>query len=316
MLTWTASILQRVVAVRYGNPLGDVMTRLEEVENQAGLARVTCGWKLPDLPLEQVRRYWRDVHSPAIARRAGVYQYCHMPFDPVRSDLFAPIPGVAFSCPGNQQLMWQSDVRYRDQDSLEAFGRSPEGKAKQLLLSDIDLLVDQSTTYFVQGDCAYTYADRTGDPTPQGPRDPGHYGIFLRRRSGEPQFRDFIRLMCRDLAARDGVLRIRMNLFETPDIEAERKGGYPIKTHPPELQYQAWLDLVLEEDDVAHSLLAADIGEHVHTIHAYPVPAVYTFVYAGSTTLVGLRGYCAYEAIEFFDANHQRQDELLNWMYG
>ena len=39
------------------------------IENGAGVARVTCGWKLPHLDLAKVRPYWRDAHSPAIARR-------------------------------------------------------------------------------------------------------------------------------------------------------------------------------------------------------------------------------------------------------
>ena len=50
------------------------MTTLTDVENRAGLARITCGWKKADLPLEWVRRYWRDVHSPAITRRAGIFR--------------------------------------------------------------------------------------------------------------------------------------------------------------------------------------------------------------------------------------------------
>ena len=105
------------------------MTAMLEVENTAGLTRVTCGWKKPRLSLDWVRCFWRDVHSPAIARRAGVYDYRHSQFDPVRSDVFHSLRDVEYTCPANEQLMWLSDVRYRDEDALVAFARSPDGEA-------------------------------------------------------------------------------------------------------------------------------------------------------------------------------------------
>jgi hypothetical protein len=40
------------------------------------------------------------------------------------------------------------------------------------------------------------------------------------------------------------------------------------------------------------------------------------FNYGGRPTLVGLRGYSAYEAIQALDAANQRQPSLLTWMYG
>jgi hypothetical protein len=120
-------------------------------------------------------------------------------------------------------------------------------------------------------------------------------------------------------AGTPGVLRVRLSLFEVPDMEAERKAGYPIKTHPPEQQYQAWIDLVLVNEAVAAGLVgvgdAATCAPAIAAIHAYPADVVYTFNCAGKPTLVGLRGYCAYEAIGFFDAKQHREPALLEWMY-
>ena len=61
---------------------GGTMSTLAEFENRARLASITCGWKKTELPLDWVRRYWRDVHSPVIARRPGV---CGLSPQPVRS---------------------------------------------------------------------------------------------------------------------------------------------------------------------------------------------------------------------------------------
>lgn len=293
-----------------------------EVENRAQLARTTCGWPKPALEREAVRRYWRDVHSPAIARRAGVYQYRHSPFDPVDPNVFDTVPGIETSCPDNEQIQWQSDVVYLDDAGLADFLRSPEDpEVTALLLGDIEMIVDKSTTYKALGDNLHTYVDRTGDPTPLGPVPSPRYGVFFRQRPGtsEADLRAVLRALAEVWAEARGVLRVRMNLFEVPDMEAERKAGYPVKTHPPELQYQAWVDLVLDHQHAGGPLLAtagAELGEVAVAVHAYPVPAMYTFVFSGRPTLAGIRGYAAHDAIEAFGAQHQKDVRLLRWMYG
>ena len=292
------------------------MNPLIEIENRAGIARITCGWKKPELPLAFVRRYWRDVHSPAISRRAGLYEYRHYQFDDVDAALFGSVAGIAFDCPAHQQLMWTSDVRYENDEGLAAFGASPGAEVKAQLLADIDLLVDHSTTYKSVGDKAVTLADTTGEPTPQGAPQRPAFAVFFRKRGDEPAFHAHLRALAARWAAAPGVRRVRLSLFEAPDMEAEKKAGYPIKTHPAELQYQAWIDLVLDDSAIARGLLQADDAAFISVVHAYPVAAVYTSIYAGRPTLVGLRGFPAYEAIEAFNAVGQREPALLEWMYG
>jgi hypothetical protein len=291
-----------------------------EIENRAAISRVTCGWKLPSLSLEHVRPYWRDAHSPTIARRAGVYEYRHYPLDPVREGLFTPVAGVDYRPQPDQQLMWLSDVRYADQAGLDAFGQSPNAYVKSKILGDIDMIVDQSTTYLVLDQRGRTLIDRTGDPAPAGPVEAPTFEIFFRQRGDEASFRACLS----DLAVRwskaPGVIRVRLDLFEVPDMEAERKAGYPVKTHPVELQYQAWIDLVVETEAVLKTLMSPadgiDYAAHIQDIHAYTAPAVYTFNYAGRPTLAGLRGYPAVEAIRNLGAEHQKDTPLLEWLYG
>jgi len=295
------------------------MTNAER-ENGAGIARITCGWKKPDLPLEQVRRYWRDVHSPAISRRAGIYEYRHMQFDAVRSDVFSPIAGINTHCPGDQQLMWLSDVRYRDEADLALFGDSPGPEVRAQILADIDLLVDQSTTYKAVGDWARTYIDECDERMPAGPARPNSYAVFFRQRSTLQEFQACVRSIATRWAQTAGVIRVRLSLFEAPDMEAERKAGYPIKTHPIERQYQAWIDVVFADAEVPSRLLSTDddvnYAQHISEIHCYPLASLFKFVDAGKPTLIALRGYAAYEAIRFFDARHQIDSGLLEWMYG
>ena len=260
------------------------------------------------------------MHSPAITRRAGIYEYRHNPYDAVRPDLFSPVMGVDFTCSPEAQLMWVSDVRYLDEAGLTAFTASPDAVVKANILADIELIVDKSTTYRSVGPNTRTLLERTGRPAPQGPVASPTYGIYFRQRSGEPSFRACVKAMAERWAQSPGVLRVRLNLFDVPDMEAERKAGYPIKTHPKEQQYQAWIDLVISGDGVGRRLLSDSDGvayrDHISEIHAYPVPAVYTFVYGGRPTLAGLRGYPAYEAINGLGGENQKQVNLLEWMYG
>lgn len=293
---------------------------LAEVENQAGLCRITCGWKKPELPIDWVRRYWRDVHSPAIARRAGIYDYRHYQYDPVCNDVLSPVEGVEYDAPALEQLMWTSDVRYRDEAALAVFDTSPQGKPKTDILGDIDIIVDQSTTYRAVDADAVTYVDDTGIAMPQGPCASPTFALFIRSRSNEDQFRAFLRKVAETWSRKTGVLRLRLSLFDAPDMEKERKAGYPVKTHPVERQYQAWIDLTLDTEARGKTLIedsdGIDYATHISTIHTYPVRVVYTSNYNGKPTLVGLRGYPAYEALTALDADNQRQTSLLKWMYG
>jgi hypothetical protein len=272
------------------------------------------------LPLDAVRRYWRDVHSPAISRREGIYDYRHSQYNDVDPNFFSPIAGIEFECPSDQQLMWNSDVRYRDDNALALFDGTPPSDVKPHLLGDIDIIVDQSTTYRSVGEHAHTFVDNTGEATPQGAPSSPTYAIFLRQRSDEASFREYVRSLAKQWSSIDGVSRVRMSLFEVPDMEAERKAGYPIKTHPLELQYQALIEVAVSDYQVGKRLLTpADskaCAVHISTIHAYPLFAIYTSIYGGRPTLVGLRGYPAHQAIEALAADNQKQTSLLEWMYG
>lgn len=294
------------------------MNALTEIENKARIARVTAGWKKPELPLEVVRRYWRDVHSPSIARREGIWDYRHFQYDPVRADLFVAVEGITLSCPNGEQLMWTSDVRYADEAALEAFGASPDADAKALILGDIDLIVDQSTTYKAVDENAVTLLDETGEAMPQGTPGRPTYQVFFRSRGEEPIFRAGMKALAAAWAKAPGVLRVRLSLLDAPDMEAERAAGYPIKTHPIERQYQAWIDLVVESDTAAAPLLSAtpDAAQHIREAHAYPVTTLCTFNYNGKPTLAGLRGFPAYDALTTLGGYHQAQPALLGWMYG
>lgn len=293
---------------------------LADVENKAGLCRITCGWKKPELPIDWVRRYWRDVHSPAIARRAGIYDYRHYQYETITPNFLTPVDDISYDAPPLEQLMWTSDVRYSDEETLAIFDKSPEGKPKADILGDIEIIVDQSTTYRAVNENAFTYIDDTGVAMPQGSYPSPSYALFIRSRGNEDAFRACLRQISKIWSVKTGVLRLRLSLFDTPDMEKERKAGYPVKTHPVEHQYQAWIDLTVDTHTRGKSLVdeadGIDYATNISAIHAYPIHAIYTSNYNGKPTLVGLRGYPSYQALTALNAENQRQTSLLTWMYG
>jgi hypothetical protein len=293
---------------------------IQSVENAAGLSRATCGWRLPGLELEAVWNYWRDVHSPAISRRAGIHVYRHVRWAPVDASLLAEIPGVTTTAPENAQLQWMSDITYRDEDDLARFYKSPaDPQVVSKILGDIEMIVERSTTYLSLRPNISTLSDRRSEPR-QGPPKTPYYGIFLRQRDEDGAFRAGVRDLAAQWSATEGVSRVRFSLFERPDMAADRGAGYPVKTHPPEQQYQALVEVETEREAVTRLLgkgkAAALLAAAAREAHAYPVAAAYTFVWDGVPTIAGLRGYPALQAIDALGAEHAVDGGLLEWMYG
>ncbi|WP_425229958.1 hypothetical protein [Sphingomonas sp.] len=260
-----------------------------------------------------MRRYWRDVHSPAIARRPGIWEYRHYQFDAVRP-MWNELAGVDQVCPDDEQLMWLSDVRYADEAALATFAAHPDPEVRGQLLGDIDLIVDQSTTYKAVGNDAVTLVDGSASVPPQGPPPAPAFGLFFRARGDEAAFRTAMSRLARDWSKTAGVVRLRLSLLEAPDVAAERAAGYPIKTHPPERQYQAWIDLALTDRSV--TLPTDGLADEVSAVHAYPIAANYTSNYAGKPTFVGVRGYPAWDALTAIGGYNQAQQPIMRWMYG
>lgn len=286
------------------------------VENLATISRTTAGvHKHPEDPAaaDVLRRYIRDVHSPAIARRAGIHLYRHLSFGPARPDLLAAPPGVDVE---GALLTGAGHLDYRDEDALAAFYADPGGSVREQLLADLHVIggaPGRTTTYRTSPGNGHTFVDDTGDPAPQGPVD-GRWAVHVRGRGDWPAV---VRAAAAAWSAMPGVRRLRMHLFDPPDAAVEVAHGYPVFPAPPEEHYQAFLDLVLDDDAVARRLVWPDGAAGVlDAVHVQPVPVVHTFVWAGSPTVVGLRGYPAWELITRLGAENQADPELLEWMYG
>ena len=303
------------------------MVDIAAIENLATLSRTTAGvYKYHGIdPVAQdvLARYTRDVHSPAIARRAGIHIYRHFSFGPIRTDLFPSVEGVSYDCPDAKRLTGAGHLDYVDDRALEAFYASPDERIRDLLLADINVIggpPGRTTTYRTSPGNGHTFVDVTGEPTPQGPVSQARYAVFFRQRGEQRPFRDAVRGLAERWSVGAGVRRVRLHLFDVPDMAVESARGYPIYPAPVNEHYQAWVDLVLESDRHAEALIPPDLLDdlvvEVSELHCQPVPVVYTYVWAGRPTVVGLRGYPAWELITALGADNQADPALLEWMYG
>jgi hypothetical protein len=297
-------------------------------ENRAALSRTTVGrskyYGTDAGAYELWQRYLRDVHGPAIARRAGVFSYRRYDFGPVVPDLFGAIEGIEQNQPDDRRLTGAGHLDYLDERALRAFYSSPrDERTRALLLEDLDVIgggPGWTTTYRTLAGNAHTYVDTTETPAPQGSITRPWYGIFVSAGSSGDSFRAGMRGLAERWSQVAGVSRLRLHLFEAPDPGTEVRHGYRVSAAAPTGHYHAWIDLGFESELVAPTLMSGsdgvDLAPFISAIHVHPVQLIYTYVWAGRPTEVGLRGYSAYEVIERFGAKNQQDPGLLEWLYG
>jgi hypothetical protein len=285
---------------------------LTGIENRATSLALNCGWTADNPSLEAVRRYHRDVHAPLIARRPGIYQYQHYIFDPIRAGLFAPTEGIELDCQVGEQFSAAVAASYLTAAEHARSAAAMPASLGPLISADIPRINKRTALYVTdEPGAGHTFVDTTGFAVPQGPPELPGFGLFFRQRADKEKFREGMKKLAQKWSAEAGVRRLRLMFLKV--------GGTAHTAMENEHLHQAWIDLVIDNDQVARQLQlkhAKEIRPIVRALHAYPVHERYTYVYAGRPTLVGLRGYAAYQAIQEFGATNQEDPRILEWMYG
>ena len=303
------------------------MKDIASVENRATISRTTAGvyryHGVDPVAEDRLHRYSRDVHSPAIARRPGIHLYRHLSWGAVRPDFLPAVTGICYDAAEDKRITGAGHLDYLDQRALDAFYRSPDARVRDRLLADLNILggaPGRTTTYRTTAGNAFTFMDSTGEPMPQGVPAIPRYGVFLRARDTGSDFRATVRAVASAWSRIAGVRRVRLHLFDRPDMSVESAQGYPVHPAPADEHYQAWIDLVVEEESLGATLTMEPNGREltaeVREIHVQPVEVTYTYVWAGVPTVVGLRGFPAWQLITELQAHNQSDPELLRWMYG
>jgi hypothetical protein len=170
-------------------------------------------------------------------------------------------------------------------------------------------------TYSSLGGNSATLVDKLGDAAPDGHDDLVRHLLFLRRRADVPadELRRFVtETLAPAWAGSPEVLKLRRHLFEPLEATLDHPGVVLYK--PPELQYQAAVEVVVADEDAlarfaaspAFTGTADGLAAHCEAVHAARVDRCIATKDRGAITPAGVRGVAVADLIRRLGADSQR----------
>ncbi len=143
--------------------------------------------------------------------------------------------------------------------------------------------------------------------------------MFLRKRpeGSVAEFRAWVdETLVPGLAASDDVLKLRRHLFEELDITLDHPGV--TMTKPMERQYQAMVEVVVEDEAAFARVVGSDVYRAVATelarqcaaVHPARVRRCITTKHDGRITLAGVRGVAVADLIRKLGATSQAHNDV------
>jgi hypothetical protein len=174
-------------------------------------------------------------------------------------------------------------------------------------------------TYSSLGSNSATVVDKLDDAAPDGHDNLLRHLLFLRRRADVPAaaLRRFVTETLEPAyAGSPEVLKLRRHLFEPLEATLDHPGVVLFK--PPELQYQAALEVVVADEDAltrfaaspAFTGTADGLAAHCEAVHAARVDRCITTKDRGAITLAGVRGVAIADLIRRLGADSQREADV------
>jgi hypothetical protein len=277
-------------------------------------------WKRAGQPLELFDDYWRDVHGPICARLPGQYQYWqfHVAHD---GDAHDPTgPALDPVAPGDR-LEGIAELTFRSVADRQAWFT-----AAAILMDDEQNIFSKAIGYVTEPGHSKTYRDRiaVGDPNGQ----PGVLKLHVMVRKadgvGVAEFRRYLTDQFTAAILRsDRVLKVRLHLFEPPDVSRPDAAGVA-HSEAPERHYQAAFEIAFRSPPELRAFLASpdwlsavrDRPRYVKHLGAFRERAAYTFVYGGRMTPAGQRGSRTAQLIASVGASNQLNEDVLDLILG
>jgi len=286
-------------------------------ENQAKVVATFFAWWRSDIPIDLSYKYWRDVHGVWAARTPGMYQYRQLRLDPVDPTMLSTLNDIELDLPTEDQPNGIAHIAYSSAFMANLL-RQPF--ALKQANEDDGYFVSRNTYQRAVLPLSRTYVDKTDDPHRNGFVERPRYVLaFIKNKDvSDEDFSDYlVNMLCKPWSQQHDVQRLRLERLE-PHVNAPTSPQGVSHTWTENKQYQAWIELELSEGISLSSLFdnSTNHSKHVSAIHAYPVKEVYTIVYGGKPTLVGLRGYPAVQIIEAVGADFQKSQPVLKFTYG
>jgi hypothetical protein len=292
------------------------------LENAAARALTAFCWWRADIPQEVCETYWRDVHGIMFARAPGLWQCRQLRLAANRPDLWPKVRGVSFDAPKAAQPQGLPHGLFLSEADLAAFGGNP--LARQTIPNDAHNFIGRiGAQLSPPGGGGRTLVDRVNDPAMQGPPPVPTFVLCFVPADGVVSAEAFHRYLAEHVARpwseRPDVVRLRVEPL--PPYERSAMGSPGVERRwPTGDTYLGWIELAVRTEGVVGDLLSGaatdGLAERVGAIHTYPVREVYTLVSAGRPTEVGLRGYPAVRTIIAAGADGQRDEAVLELLFG
>lgn len=266
--------------------------------------------------------YWRDVHGPLAARITGMHQYWqHHLADPDSEILPSSVRAAVDTIVSDaDQLEGIAETTFASETDRQGLGAVEA--AGQLFVDEQNVFRATYLHGSVTGNTR-TLVDRIADPTPQGAD--GYYRVQLlfRAQTGADiaTFRAHLSdQVAEPLASDDRAEKVRIHFFEAFDASGWDTPGVD-NNRTQEQAFDGQIELAFASRANAVSALRAvedGLGnaDLIAGIHAYPVREVYSLIYDGKPTLVGLRSYPVAAAIEAAGADNQKTLAVLQTLHG
>ncbi len=288
-----------------------------KTENKAKVVATFFCWQRNDISKDLFTRYWRDVHAIWAARTPGFYQYRQLHLDPVDPTLLSDLAGIETDLPKADQPDGMAHIFYSSTFMANLL-RKPF--ALKQATEDEAYFVSCNTYQRSALPLSRTYLDKVSHPDSNGSAPYPRYVLAFKKGKAvtEKAFWDYLtQQWIEPWRKRDDVQRLRLELLESYVAPPATPNGTD-HHWDEDKQYHAWIELWLTADADLYSFFhnSDAFKQHISAVHAYPIREIYTIVFGGRPTLVGLRGYQAAQTIEEAGAAFQKSKAVLKFTYG
>ncbi len=289
-----------------------------EIENQCTVTSTVYAWLRNDTSLETGFTYWRDIHGTLVARIPGKFIYRQLHLKPAINVLSGQFQKYVNPIVQSLQPQGIAHTYYLNENELAKF--KEHRFTQTYLIEDEPNMARLNASLWSRNDNAKTLKDISHNLTPQGKTDDDEYVvsfIFDSHVRIESRREKLINLS-KSLITKPEITRLRYHVLEDYDDEniPDTKVGH---CRPAEVRYNAWLELGVLPKSGLSVLIETDLlplVTDIKTIHINPIFEKYTIVAEGKPTVVGLKGYPAYQTIMQSGAINQLDEKLLQDLYG
>ncbi|MEM8899610.1 MAG: hypothetical protein AAGC85_15960 [Bacteroidota bacterium] len=287
-----------------------------EKENAAKVVATFFAWWKSDITPELAYGYWRDVHGPWASRTPGFYQYRQLYLNHLDPTLLSGLQGIDLDIPSSEQPNGIANIFYSSRFMANLL-RKPF--AKKIADKDDVYFVSRNTYQRASLPISKTFVDKLNTPEQNGPLKNPRYLLAFKKKDemSSSSFGEYlVSEFCEPWSKYDHTKRLRVEVLTLHENEPTSPNGVS-HTWPEEEQYHAWIEIELSEGINLSSLFDSSkpYGSYLRSIHAYPIREIYTFVFDGKPTLVGLRGYQAASTVESLHADFQKSKRILKSLY-